>query len=138
MTTPKRTILIVDDSEISLEIARVALESAGFSVTARSRGEGAVAVILQQKPDLVLLDVSMPDTRGDTIARIVASAAPNQKTILLLYSGLPSEVLKLKVTQTGAHGYIHKTNVADLVDQVCHWLKVSRPQLRLRFPKVRR
>ena len=132
-----KTILIVDDSAVALEVARAGLEDAGFSVTTRSQGEGTVVAILQQKPDLVLLDVQMPRTRGDTIASIVAGAAPDQKTILLLYSGLPPEILALKVKTTGAHGFIRKTDVADLVDQVCHWLKVSRPQLRLRFPKAR-
>ena len=124
----KPSILIVDDNAIVLEVAQAALEAAGFEVSTRSRGEGAVAAILQQKPDLVLLDVSMPHTRGDTIASIVASAAPERKIILLLYSGLSHESLELKVRQTGAHGYIQKTdNIADLVSQVRQWLKSGGP-----------
>jgi len=129
----KPSILIVDDNTIVLEVAQAALEAAGFEVSTRSRGEGAVAAILQQKPDLVLLDVSMPHTRGDTIASIVASAAPAQKTILLLYSGLSPESLELKIRQTGAHGYIQKTdNTADLVGQVRQWLKRGPPPPRAR------
>lgn len=134
----KPSILIVDDSEIVLEIAQAALESAGFSVTTRSRSEGTIAAILQQKPDLVLLDVSMPHTTGDTIASIVARAAPARKTILLLHSGLAPELLKLKVLQTGAHGYIQKTdNTADLVNQVSQWLRRGSAAARLgSFPNV--
>ncbi len=123
----KPSVLVVDDSQIVLDIAQAALEGAGFAVTTRSRSDGAVAAILQEKPDLVLLDVSMPHTRGDTVASIVARAAPAIKTVLLLYSGLSEEILELKVKQTGAHGYIQKSeNASDLVRQVTAWLKVGK------------
>jgi DNA-binding NarL/FixJ family response regulator len=120
----KPSVLVVDDNEVVLDIARAALESAGFVVTTRARSEGTIAAILQEKPDLVLLDVSMPHTNGDTIASIVARASPARKTILVLHSSLAPELLKLKVLQTGAHGYIQKTgNTTDFVNQVNHWLK---------------
>jgi len=120
----RSTILVVDDSEVVLDVTRVALENAGHVVVTRARPEGTIAAILQEKPDLVLLDVNMPRMSGEMIASVLATAAPARETILLLHSSLSGELLKLKVLQTGAHGYIQKTgNVLDLVNQVGAWLK---------------
>jgi CheY-like chemotaxis protein len=118
------TILVVDDSEVVLDVTRVALENAGHAVVTRVRPEGTIAAILQEKPDLVLLDVNMPRMSGEMIASVLATAAPARETILLLHSSLSADLLKLKVLQTGAHGYIQKSgNILDLVNQVGAWLK---------------
>jgi CheY-like chemotaxis protein len=120
----RKTILVVDDSPVVLELTGAALEGAGYNVVLRSRGEGTVAAVLQARPDLVLLDVNMPRLSGDTIAVILAKTDPDKKTIVLLHSSLSPELLKLKVLQTGASGFLHKTgNPHDLVAQVNQWFK---------------
>jgi CheY-like chemotaxis protein len=120
----RKTILVVDDSPVVLELTGAALEGAGYKVVLRSRGEGTVAAVLQERPDLVLLDVNMPRLSGDTIAVILAKTDPGKKTIVLLHSSLSPELLKLKVLQTGASGFLHKTgNAHDLVAQVNQWFK---------------
>src|SRR5262252_1123125 len=120
----RKTILIVDDSPIVLDMAGAALEAAGYKVVLRSRGEGTVAAVIQERPDLVLLDVNMPRLSGDTIAVILAKTDPARKTIVLLHSSIAPDLLKLKVLQTGASGYVHKTSSAhDLVAQINHWFK---------------
>ena len=120
----RKTILVVDDSPVVLELTGAALEGAGYKVVLRSRGEGTVAAVLQERPDLILLDVNMPRLSGDTIAVILAKTDPDKKTIVLLHSSLSPELLKLKVLQTGASGFLHKTgNPHDLVAQVNQWFK---------------
>jgi CheY-like chemotaxis protein len=120
----RKTILVVDDSPVVLELTGAALEGAGYKVVLRSRGEGTVAAVLQERPDLILLDVNMPRLSGDTIAVILAKTDPDKKTVVLLHSSLSPDLLKLKVLQTGATGFLHKTgNPHDLVAQVNHWLK---------------
>src|SRR5581483_4964608 len=60
----------------------------------------------------------------DTIAVILTKTDPDKKTIVLLHSSISPELLKLKVLQTGASGYLHKTgNQHDLIAQVNLWLK---------------
>jgi CheY-like chemotaxis protein len=120
----RKTILIVDDSPIVLDMAGAALEAAGYKVVLRSRGEGTVAAVIQERPDLVLLDINMPRLSGETIAVILAKTDPARKTIVLLHSSIAPDLLKLKVLQTGASGYVHKTSSAhDLVAQINHWFK---------------
>lgn len=115
--------MVVDDSEVVLEMTRSALDAAGYHVVVRNRPSGSIAAMLQEEPDLVLVDVSMPGIGGDTLVRCFGTAHPNSRTIVLLYSSLPEEALSAKATASGAHGYIQKTHdPARLVRQVRRWL----------------
>lgn len=126
-SSDKQTILIIDDSEIVLEVTKGALESAGYRVITRSRAAGSVALLLQENPDLVLLDVNMPTTSGDTLAMMFDKARPGGETIILLHSTLAPEVLQAKANAVAAHGYIQKSgDLFNLVRIVNRWLKRQR------------
>lgn len=120
----RRKIIIVDDSELVLSATSEILRRAGYKVLTRNGPSGCVAMILQEKPDLVLLDVGMPAVSGDTIVKLLGTAAPNSSTVLLLFSGMDEDVLKAKAKACGAHGYVAKTyNPAVLLRTVNHWLR---------------
>jgi CheY-like chemotaxis protein len=115
----QRTILVIDDSEIVLEMTRFTLESAGYRVLTRDRAQGSIVAILNEQPDLVLLDVNMPSMSGDSIAEVLSRSGPARHTVIVLYSSLPANALRMKALATGAHGFIQKTSVqSDLVRQV--------------------
>jgi CheY-like chemotaxis protein len=120
----KPKIVVIDDSEIVLEVTRGALEGAGYEVVTHDRPAGCVALILHEKPDLVLMDVNMPGLGGDTIVSVLAKAAPTSDTIVLLHSSLSAEVLRGKATTAGAHGFLQKSgDLFGLVREVNRWLK---------------
>jgi CheY-like chemotaxis protein len=122
----QRKILVVDDSEIVLEVTRAALASAGHRVITYDRAAGCVALILQEKPDLVLMDVNMPHVGGDTIVGVVGKAQPIGGPVVLLYSSLSADILRVKADAVGAHGYIQKTgDLFALVREVNRWLKLG-------------
>jgi len=121
-----RTVVVIDDSPIALDFTRDALESGGYRVITRRRTAGAVNLVLQERPDLVLLDVNMPQVAGDITATLLRRAEPNSKTVILLYSSLSAETLALRAATAGAHGYIRKTgNVMELLRQVNGYLRPS-------------
>ena len=118
-----KTVLVVDDSEIVLELTKAALEKAGYRVVTRDRPAGSVAAILRDKPDIVLLDVNMPSLAGDVIAKILVRAMKNPDTLVLLHSSMSFDALRLKAVSTGAHGYIQKTdNPTELVRRMEWWV----------------
>lgn len=124
MSLRKPKIVVIDDSEIVLEVTQGALEGAGYEVVTHDRPAGCVALILHEKPDLVLMDVNMPGLGGDTIVSVLGKAAPTSDTIVLLHSSLSAEVLRGKVTTAGAHGFIQKSgDLFGLVREVGRWLK---------------
>ena len=92
----KRTILVIDDSEVVLEMTRFTLETAGYRVLTRDRAQGSIVAILHEQPDLVLLDVNMPGMSGDSIAEILSRAGPSRGTIIVLYSSLPTNALRMR------------------------------------------
>jgi len=122
------TILVVDDSEVVLNVTRTLLEAVGYRVLTHSGPAGCVAVILQEKPDLVLIDVNMPKLGGETIVKLFGKAQPNSETIILLFSTLSAEQLEQRARASGAHGYIRKTeDTFELVRQVNRWLRGNVP-----------
>jgi CheY-like chemotaxis protein len=120
----KPKIVVIDDSEIVLEVTKSALEGAGYDVVTHDRPAGCVALILHEKPDLVLMDVNMPGLGGDTIVSVLAKAQPTGDTVVLLHSSLSAEVLRTKSAAAGAHGFIQKSgDLFGLVREVSRWLK---------------
>jgi two-component system cell cycle response regulator DivK len=121
-----RTILVIDDNAVVLEMTRSTLEMAGFRVLTRDRTVGAIGIILNEHPDLVLLDVNMPNLSGDSLADILSRTRATRGTVVVLHSSLPANALRMKALATGAQGYIQKTSVqADLIRQVQAFLQAD-------------
>ncbi|HKO46283.1 MAG TPA: response regulator [Polyangiaceae bacterium] len=119
-----RTILVIDDNAVVLEVTRSTLEQAGFRVVTRDRASGAVVAVLHERPDLVLLDVNMPNMTGDSLADVLGRTRATRGTLIVLYSSLPANALRIKAMAAGAHGFIQKTGAqAELVRQVRAFLE---------------
>ncbi len=102
-------ILVVDDSEIVLGMARDALEAAGFAVsTAMIAREVDSHLVGDARPDLIILDVMLPMLDGDRKAKILKDNALTRDIPILLISSKPLDELRFLVKQSGADGYIRK------------------------------
>jgi len=133
----KPTIVVVDDCEVTLASTAETLERAGYRVLTRDRPAGCVAMMLQEKPDLVLLDVCMPTVSGDTLVKLFSKASPNSGTIILLYSALDEPLLKSKAKGSGAHGYVLKTNdSAALLRSIRRYLRPSLINVPVPLPRA--
>lgn len=119
-----RTILVIDDNAVVLEATRATLEQAGFRVVTLDRPGGAVVAVLNERPDLVLVDVNMPNMTGDSLADVLGRTRATRGTLVVLYSSLPANALRMKALAAGAHGFIQKTGVqTELVRQVRAFLE---------------
>lgn len=125
MSRPR--ILVVDDSEITLEVVRRHLEAAGCEVTTLTSALRLNAAIQSQRPELILLDVGMPGLAGDKAAAILKRHRCSREIPVVLHSAIDRAQLKRLAAETGATGYIRKTaDGKQLVNQVVHWLARSR------------
>jgi DNA-binding NarL/FixJ family response regulator len=80
------TVLIVDDHDSFRESARSLLEAGGFTVVGDAAdGAAAVAQVARLQPDLVLLDVQLPDLDGFAVAELLA-VGPDQPRVVLISS----------------------------------------------------
>lgn len=99
---------VVDDDPIALATAQAALENADFEVITRSESVGTSAVILREKPDVVLLDVGMPSLRGDELVLTIRDHASIAGTVIVLYSAEDEAELAQRARRCGADGYLPK------------------------------
>jgi CheY-like chemotaxis protein len=108
-------VLVVDDELEVRQVLREFLSSRGYDVTTASGGAEALAIVETIKPDLVLLDVAMPDMDGvETLKRIVA-IEPALAVIMVTANsdiGTTSKLLAL-----GAVDYVPKPFDLDYLDQ---------------------
>lgn len=105
----KKRILVVDDSEIVLAMAREALEEAGFEVvTAFNAMEANSYIYSRRKPDLIILDVMLPMLDGDKKAKMLKEDELTREIPILLLSSKPEDELGRLVRESGADGFIRK------------------------------
>lgn len=110
----KQKILIVDDSELVLELARDALEEAGYEVFTAANGVEANNYIFSgNKVDLIMFDVMLPVLDGDKKAKFLREKEIGRQIPILLISTKSEEELTRLSAEAGVDGFIHKpfTNV---------------------------
>ena len=102
-----KRILLMDDSEIFLEVIRRALEQAGYEVIVANDLESFMKARHQKPVDLVLMDVQMPEAFGDDIAMTLRFAHDVETPIYLL-SSLSDQELAERATEAHINGFISK------------------------------
>jgi DNA-binding response OmpR family regulator len=109
----KPRILIVDDSEMTARIIEADLAAKGFEVHVADTADKATKIILkkQTRPDLVLLDVRMPNVNGEQFCRFIKSNSLFKGIKVLLCSGENVEELQRICREAGADGYLPKDAV---------------------------
>jgi len=116
------SVLVVDDHESFRRLARRLLETAGFRVVDEAGdGASALAAVRALRPDIVLLDVLLPDTTGIELAEVLASDAP--APVVVLTSSRSAADLEPSLARSSALGFIAKRDLtaasfAALVDGV--------------------
>ena len=91
----QKRVLVVDDSEIVLDMARQALEEAGFEVvTATSAMDSNEYIFCENKPDLVIMDVMLPMLDGDKKAKMLKENDLTREIPILLLSSKPENELR--------------------------------------------
>lgn len=105
----KQKILIVDDSELVLAMARDALEEAGFEVLTATNGIEANSFIFSKnKPDLIILDVMLPMLDGNKKAKLLREKEFSKQIPILLISSKSEEELTRLTAEAGVDGFIRK------------------------------
>jgi DNA-binding response OmpR family regulator len=105
MGSTSHTVLIVDADDVSVERVATGLECAGFR-TARARdGQAAIALFEHDPPDLVLLELELPDGPGLEVCRRLRERSP---VPIMVVTGLDSELDVAVALEVGADDYVVK------------------------------
>jgi two-component system, chemotaxis family, chemotaxis protein CheY len=105
----KHKILVLDDNLVCLEVAAATLEDAGYQVISVSKPLGLYSVLEREKPDLVVVDLSMPALDGDQVVSILRRTV-RYSCPVVLYSGCGREELAARAAACGATEYVTKSD----------------------------
>jgi DNA-binding response OmpR family regulator len=124
MPQGKRAILIVDDEEDVLDLLQLVFETAGFATRRASNGKMAVASAYEDPPDIILLDVMMPEMDGWQVLRVLKGDERTQRIPVVMLSARSERRDKMIGLQEGAEGYIGKPfSPAEVVREVQNLLE---------------
>ncbi|SDX07158.1 two-component system, unclassified family, sensor histidine kinase and response regulator [Lutibacter oricola] len=95
MNRAKDRILIIDDNPINLKVVALVLEAAGYEFRMAKSGLAALSILEKSKPDLILLDIQMPEIDGfETFKRIKENSTNSEIPIIFLTAHTDNEVIQ--------------------------------------------
>jgi two-component system phosphate regulon response regulator PhoB len=101
-------ILVVDDEPDLLELVRINLDQAGFAVETAETGEDALRALRRSPPDLMVLDLMLPDVSGTEICRRVRADAEVARLPIIMLTAKSDEVDRVVGLEVGADDYVTK------------------------------
>jgi DNA-binding response OmpR family regulator len=101
----KATILVVDDERKIRELVRAYLEADGYSVVTAETGQGALEVAMRAHPDVIVLDLMLPDLSGEEVTR---SLRETSEVPILMLTAKASEDDRVTGLRLGADDYLVK------------------------------
>ncbi|MDZ7271963.1 MAG: PleD family two-component system response regulator [candidate division KSB1 bacterium] len=122
----KPRILIVDDMAANLKLLRSHLSGQGYEVVSAQSGREALAAIDHQLPDLVLLDVVMPDMDGFEVCRRLKASTATDFVPVILVTALDEVEYKVRGMEAGADDFVTKPfNKVELLVRVKSLLRIK-------------
>jgi len=129
----RKKILVVDDQLHNVLLLKTRLEKAGYSVLEAYDGQEALDITMKEFPDLILLDIMMPNISGyEVCERIVSNEKTKNIPVILVTALNKPEDLK-KGYEVGAFDYIKKPyNITELLKRVNYALRLSESTMVIR------
>ena len=103
----KKILLIEDDSDL-FSLLKYNLEKEGFSLTGLQTGKGALELCRQVRPDLILLDIMLPDSDGLDICKGIRKDSELASTPVIFLTARASETDRIVGLELGANDYVVK------------------------------
>ena len=122
-----RKLLIVEDNQDNRELAIKVLKNKGYEIIEAVDGEEAIEMAISEKPDLILLDISLPKLDGYEVAKRLKSMEEFQEIPIVAFTAHAMKGDREKVIAGGFEGYISKPiNVREFPDQIRLYLRGKR------------
>ena len=122
MAASKKKILICDDDPVILRLLQVNLEIEGYEVVSAHHGEEAVRLAIQERPNLIILDIMMPRMDGYQAARALKSQTETKDSPLVFLSAKAQQADIDKGRTFGVTDYLTKpfdpTELLDVIDRL--------------------
>jgi two-component system cell cycle response regulator DivK len=118
-----KKILVIEDNENNLYLIRFMLEKNGYQVIEAKEGLTGVTMALKEKPDLVLIDIQLPDINGMEATKRIRAAESVDNVPIVAVTSYALAGDREKALAAGCTGYIEKPiNPETFVGEVNHFL----------------
>lgn len=132
MNHSKNDILVVDDNDINLQLITFLLEENGYQVRAVSSGKRALEQVEQKVPDLILLDIMMPEMDGFEVSAHLRTSTQASDVPIIFLSALSTVEDKVQAFEAGGVDFITKPfHTSEVLARVATHLKLRELQLQL-------
>ena len=123
----KRKVLLVDDDADLVDLMTKVLEEDGrFEVRVAGNGFDAGMMVKEYRPDIIILDVMLPDINGKEVCQRVRSDASLEDVRILCISGMIEDDKIQELKLSGADDFLHKPfEIEELIDRMCAQLDIE-------------
>ena len=123
----KRKVLLVDDDVELVELMTKVLEDDGrFEVRVAATGFVAGMMVKEYRPDMIVLDVMLPDINGKEVCHRVRADSTLEDVRILCISGMIEEDKVQDLKLSGADDFLHKPfEIEDLIERMCSMLEIE-------------
>ena len=116
-------ILIVDDSRLIVNLAKMNLQKAGYDVLTAANGQEALEVVAQERPNLIILDIMMPIMDGFEACRRLKADANTEAIPVIFLTAKGQEEDRIQGLESGAVDFITKPfSPRKLIEKVSQYL----------------
>ncbi len=122
------TILIVEDNEKNMKLARDVLQAKGYATLEAVNGEDGVRLALAHKPDMVLMDIQLPDINGVEAFTRIRANADTAHIPVVAFTASVTPMDRNRITDAGFDGFIGKpVNLKEFLETVRKTLEGKAP-----------
>jgi len=109
MSNKKIKVLLVEDDSMIVQMYKTRMDSEGWEVFFTDRGSEAMKIAKEEKPDIILLDIILPEVDGFTILKDLKADPATKKILVLMLTNLGQESDQNKGKEMGVDGYFIKS-----------------------------
>jgi two-component system cell cycle response regulator DivK len=117
-----KTVLIVEDNELNLKLLNDILEYNGYTIFTTRLGEPALELARQHRPDLILMDIQLPDISGMEAARRLKDDDETRTIPIIAVTAFAMSGDEVQILASGCDAYLSKPfRIDELLTLVEHW-----------------
>ena len=117
-----KTVLVIEDNELNLKLLNDLLEYQGYTVITTRLGEPALGLARQYKPDLILMDIQLPDISGIEATQRLKNDQQTRAIPIIAITAFAMSGDQARILASGSDAYLSKPfNVAEFLRLVEQW-----------------
>jgi len=118
-----KVLYIEDDNDVRMLVRKILDRKGSFHYLEASTGLSGLEIAVKEKPQLIIMDIDLPDIRGDELTTKIKNIKSLKDTVIIAISGAREQNIREKVLVAGAAGYIRKPiDVTKFPDQIMKFL----------------